>query len=98
MRAALLSATLLTILAFPVIASDNVAYTYNCTDTELGLMLDNPALKAIVEKHLPGLTNNDQVDMARGMSLKDIQMYSPDEITDEKLAAIDAEIAKLPKN
>ena len=33
--------------------------------------------------------------MARAMTLKDIQAYSPDVITDEKLAAIDADFAKL---
>lgn len=68
---------------------------YSTTDTELGTILDDPAAKAIVEKHVPGLTTNEQVDMARAMTLKDIQAYSPDAITDEKLAAIDADFAKL---
>lgn len=68
--------------------------SYSTTDTELGIILDDPAARAIVEKHIPGLTTNDQVDMARAMTLKDIQAFSPDVITDAKLAAIDADFAK----
>ena len=68
---------------------------YNSNDTELGTMLDDPAAKAIIEKHIPGMTTNEQVDMARGMTLKAIQQYSPDEVTDARLAAIDADLAKL---
>ena len=69
---------------------------YTAEETDLGTLLDNPATKAIVEKHIPGMTTNDQVDMARGMSLKAIQQYAPDDVTDQRLAAIDADLAKLP--
>ncbi|HUD90891.1 hypothetical protein [Sphingobium sp.] len=68
---------------------------YTTTDTDLGTLLDNPAAKAIIEKHIPGMTTNDQVDMARGMTLKAIQQYAPDDVTDARLAAIDADLAKL---
>lgn len=68
---------------------------YSTADTDLGTLLDNPVTKAIVEKHIPGMTANDQVDMARGMTLKAIQQYAPDDVTDERLAAIDADLAKL---
>lgn len=69
---------------------------YSTAETDLGTLLDNPAAKAIIEKHIPGMTTNDQVDMARGMTLKAIQQYSPDDVTDQRLAAIDADLAKLP--
>lgn len=70
---------------------------YTSAATDIGTLLDDPAAKAILEKHIPGMTTNDQVDMARAMTLKDIQQYSPDDITDVKLAAIDADLAKLSK-
>lgn len=70
---------------------------YSTADTDLGTLLDDPAAKAIVEKHIPGLTTNDQVDMARSMTLKAVQQYAPDSVTDTRLAAIDADFAKLPK-
>lgn len=70
---------------------------YTTADTEIGTLLDDPAAKAIVEKHIPGMTTNEQIDMARGMTLKAVQQYAPDTVTDARLAAIDADFAKLPK-
>ena len=32
----------------------------------------------------------------RAMTLKSIQQYAPDDVTDARLAAIDADLAKLP--
>lgn len=77
-------------------AAPAAAAKYNTSETELGVLLDNPAAKAILEKHIPGMTASDQVDMARAMTLKSIQQYAPDDVTDARLAAIDAELAKLP--
>lgn len=68
---------------------------YTAEDTELGTLLDDPAAKAIIAKHIPGLVDNDQIEMARSMTLKSIQQYAPDDVTDERLAAIDADLAKL---
>ena len=69
---------------------------YSTSSTEIGTLLDDPAAKALIEKNIPGMTTNDQIDMARGMTLKDIQQYSPDTITDKVLANLDAEFAKIP--
>lgn len=68
---------------------------YTTNDTEIGTLLDDPAAKAILEKIVPGMTTNDQIDMARAMTLKAIQQYAADQLTDAKLAQIDAEFAKL---
>ena len=68
---------------------------YNTNDTDIGTILDDPAARAIVDKHIPGFSAGDQVDMARGMTLKAIQQYSPDRITDQVLAEIDSDFAKL---
>lgn len=81
--------------AAPAPAAAAAAPQYTTADTDLGTLLDNPATKAIVEKHIPGMTTNDQVEMARGMTLKAIQQYAPDEVTDARLTAIDADLAKL---
>jgi hypothetical protein len=35
--------------------------------------------------------------MARSMTLKAIQQYAPDKVTDDALAAIDSDFSKLPK-
>jgi hypothetical protein len=69
---------------------------YSSTETELGVLLDDPAARAVLEKHLPEIKGNDQIDMARSMTLKTLQEFAPDSFTDAKLAAIDADLAKLP--
>lgn len=78
-------------------AAPAVTPKYTSSDTEIGTLLDDPAAKAILEKIVPGMTTNDQIDMARSMTLKSIQQYSPDQLTDQRLAQLDAEFAKLPK-
>jgi para-nitrobenzyl esterase len=69
---------------------------YSTADTEIGTLLDDPAARAILDKRVPGMTGNEQIDMARSMTLKGIQQYSPDAITDKVLAEIDADFAKIP--
>lgn len=68
---------------------------YSTADTEIGTLLDDPAAKAIIEKYIPGMTTNEQIEMARSMTLKAVQAYAPDDVTDERLAKIDAELANL---
>lgn len=68
---------------------------YNTGETDIGTLLDDPAAKAIVEKHIPGFTTNEQVEMARSMTLKAVQTYAPQDVTDERLAKIDADLATL---
>ena len=67
----------------------------NSATTPIGDLLDNPEAKAVLAKYLPEVVASDQLDMARAMSLKDIQSYAPDQITDAKLAEVDAELAKV---
>ncbi len=62
----------------------------NCT------ALITPAAKAVLEKHIPALVSNPQIEMARSMTLKQIQGFAGDALTDAKLADIDADLAKLP--
>ena len=76
-------------------AAPAAAIKLTTAGTDIGTILDNPAAKAIVEQNIPGLTTNEQIDMARGMTLKDVQQYAADEVTDAKLAAIDVEFAEL---
>lgn len=76
--------------------AQTAAPAYNVEATDIGTLLDDPAAKAIVDKHLPGFTANDQISMARGMTLKAVQQYAPDMVTDKALAAIQTDLGKLP--
>jgi hypothetical protein len=71
------------------------AAKFKTGETTVGDILDNPAATAVVKKHLPELVANEQINMARGMTLKAIQQYSADTVTDQKLTQIDADFAKL---
>lgn len=96
------AATLAGLVGAPARAADTAkpatakpARHYTTTDTEIGTLLDDAEAKAIVEKHIPGMTTNPQIDMARSMTLKGIQQYAADDVTDARLALIDADLAKL---
>jgi hypothetical protein len=70
---------------------------YSTAETDLGTLLDDPAARAVLEEHVPSLINNSQIEMARSMTLKGLQQYAADTVTDAALAAIDADLAKLAK-
>ena len=73
------------------------AAAYTTAETNIGVLLDDPAAKEVIVKHLPGLAASPQIEMARGMTLKATQQFAPSMVTDEVLAKIDADLAKLPK-
>lgn len=76
-------------------AAEASAPKYTTADTEIGTLLDDPAAKAILAKNIPGFVENEQVEMARGMTLRAIQPFAPDDVTEDRLKQIDAELAKL---
>jgi para-nitrobenzyl esterase len=71
------------------------AATYSTAETTIGDLRADPAARAIVEKHLPGLLDADGMDMAVGMTLRVIQPMAGDKIPEKALDDIDADLAKL---
>lgn len=92
---AILALPMAAVSVAPAQATEAAKAKYSTSETDIGTLLDDPAAKAIVEKYIPGMTTSDQIDMARSMTLKAIQTYAADSVTDERLAQIDAEFAKL---
>ena len=70
---------------------------YTTAETPLGTLMDDEDALAVLEKHIPRLIANEQIKMARQITLKDIQGFAPQALTDETMAAIDADLAKLPQ-
>ncbi len=70
---------------------------YSTTETDIGTLLDDPAARTIINKYVAGFSSKDQIDLARPMTLKAIQQFDPATYTDEVLAEIDADFAKLPE-
>lgn len=71
------------------------AAKFTTAETSIGDLIDNPATKTILDKHLREFASNPQLEMARGMTLKRIQSFVPDQIKEETLAKIDEDLAKL---
>lgn len=75
--------------------SSVVVYTTN--STLVGVLLDDPEAIAIVDKYLPGFSTNPDINQGRGFTLSFMQKFDRKTITDEKLAAMDAEFEALAK-
>jgi cytochrome P450 len=72
------------------------ATRYSTTDTKIGALLADPAAKAVLDKHFPGVSADKRIGMAKGMTLRAVQRFAPDKFTTEALGAADTELALLP--
>jgi hypothetical protein len=95
MRALIVAATLVCSSIITLAGAQTPPAHYTTAETDIGTLLDDPAARSVVDKHIPGFSSREQIDMARPMTLKSIQPYAPD-ITDKVLAEIDTDLAKLP--
>ncbi len=65
------------------------------TNSPIRDLLANEQAKAVLEKHVPGMTANPQLQQAMGMSLRQIAPFAPQVFTEELLEAIDKDLAEL---
>lgn len=94
----------LTVFAAPVLATEPAAPAatpaaapaFSTATTDLGTLMDNPATRAVLDKYIAPMLANEQIAMARPMTLKMLQQYAGEVLTDETLAKIDADLAKVP--
>jgi hypothetical protein len=77
-------------------ASAPALQTYTTDDTPIGVLLDDPASRAVLDRHVPNFSAGPQLAMIRGATLRQIQGYALKVLSDPVLAAIDADLAKLP--
>jgi beta-glucosidase len=68
------------------------ALSVNSTIREL---LEDDDARAVLERHLPGFAGTAQMGMAAGLSLIQVAAFAPEQISQERLAAIAAELATL---
>jgi hypothetical protein len=70
---------------------------YSVETTLVGKLLDDPAAAAILERLIPTVFANEMFKTAgRDLTLKAIQQYEPQALSDENLAKIQAEFDKIP--
>lgn len=102
MKQALIALALLSASA-PAFAADTAPAAapaakpaFSTTDSQIGTLIDNPATKAVLMKYMAPLVDSPQIDMARAMTLRQIQTFAPDKITDDLLSKVDADLAAVP--
>jgi cytochrome P450 len=64
-------------------------------DSRIGDLLANANAKALLDKHFPGVTGDQRIAMAQGMTLRAVQAFAPDVFSAEALDALDADLAEL---
>ena len=80
-------------LAAPAFAADPPTVD----KTPIADLAAKPETKAILDKDVPGLTAHPAFDQFKGMTLKDLQPMSQGQLTDAQIAAVQADLEKLPK-
>lgn len=95
--AGLAVASLGTLTAIPALAETPAAAPLSVETTDLGTLMDNPAAKAVLTKHIPLIINNDQIAAARSLTLRQLQQFTGDALPNETLTAIQSDLDKLPK-
>jgi hypothetical protein len=86
-------AAIASVAAVPASAGAPAAHTqaaYTIGDTSLGTLLDDSASLAIIKKYAPSIPNHPQVQMARSLTLLQLQRFGGDTLSDEILAKISA--------
>jgi len=70
---------------------------YSAKDTLVGKLLDDPAAVESLKRLIPTVYANEMFQSAgRSLTLKAIQQYEPDALSEENLAKIQAEFDKIP--
>jgi hypothetical protein len=70
---------------------------YSATSTLIGKLLDDPAATEVLKKMIPTVYANEMFQQSgRTLTLKDVQQYEPDALSDANLAKIQAEFDKFP--
>ena len=77
----------------PQIADANAAFAL--VRSRAGEWKVDPKGKAILDAQFPGMLAHDSYPMFKSMSLKQVQPYAQGKITDEQVAKVAAELAKL---
>jgi para-nitrobenzyl esterase len=78
-------------------AAGAAAAHYSVETTLVGKLLDDPAANEILKKMIPSVYGNDMFhSMGRDNTLKGIQQFEPEALSDANLAKLQAELNKIP--
>lgn len=73
------------------------ASRYTFAETSVSTLLADPAAKAVIAQYLPEIVAPEVIGRLEGatFTLRALQQFKPDIVTDQKLALIDTGLAKL---
>lgn len=99
-----LAASALPFVTIPAIGAEAAAKPaakpaarYSVSETLVGQLLDDPAANAVLKQMIPTVYANEMFHtMGREQTLKNIQQYEPEALSDENLKKLQAELEKLP--
>ncbi|MEO8313648.1 MAG: hypothetical protein ABI645_02540 [Pseudomonadota bacterium] len=87
-------------ITVPVLAAEAAAVPaahYSVATTLVGKLLDDPAADAVLKKMIPTVYANEMFKTSgRELTLKSIQQYEPEALSDQNLAKIQAEFDRIP--
>lgn len=63
--------------------------------TKIGAMLADPNMRAMLDRHFPGVSADARIAMGKGMTLRSLQAFAPAQFPDALLDALDADLATL---
>lgn len=97
MRKSTIAATLLAFATPAMLTAQDAPAVepYSTADTEIGRLLADPAARAVLQKHIPSIVQGRAAEQVAHSTIKAIQGYALFLLPDAKLAAIDADLAKL---
>lgn len=65
-------------------------------ESTIEALMADPATRAVLEKHLPGIDKHPAYGQFKGMTLRQVAPFSRGHITAEKIAAIDTDLKAIP--
>jgi cytochrome P450 len=71
---------------------------YSAASTKIGDLLAHAGARAVLDKHFPGMTDDKQLLLAKGMTLRAVQAFAPTVFTQAALESVDADLARLVAN
>ena len=70
---------------------------YSTFNTTSGDLLRNPATRAVLEKHLPGVSKDFRMKMVKGKTFRQLHEMAPDRLPNAKLDAVDRDLRSVAR-
>ncbi|MET0587442.1 MAG: hypothetical protein ABWZ75_02880 [Novosphingobium sp.] len=71
--------------------------SYSTYNTPSGELLKNPATRAVLEKHFPGVSGDFRMKMVKGKTFRQLHEMAPDRLPSGKLDAVDRDLRNVAR-